>query len=646
MKMNILRATLLVFLCSCFFAKAQGNSVLFTVDNVPVYTSEFKRVYNKNLDLVKDDSQKDIDNYLDLFVKYKLKIAEAKTLQLDKKTSYLREFDNYKNQLSKNYLNDNKVTDRLIEEAYNRLQTEVDANHILVKIDQNASPKDSLLAFKELQKLRTRAISEGFEAVKKDVHNGRTLFAEELGYFTAFKMVYAFENAAYNTKVGEWSAPFRTQFGFHVVFVKDKRDNRGDVTVAHIMLEDKADQQDAESRINEIYKRLKQGEAFEALAKQFSEDKSSSSNGGKLNTFSAGQLSSKVFENQAFGLESVGQVSKPFKSEFGYHIVKLLEKNGVKSFKELAPELKNKIKRDSRSKVINDKRLEGLYKKYNVTTKHPDLQSFIAILNDEFFRSNWTIPEDFIGEALLLEIGNKKITEKDFADFLFKSQRRRQAKTEFETLVEDNYNVFVESNLKAYQEENLENENEEYAQVLTEYRDGLLLFDLMETEIWNAAKQDSIGLEGYYDLNKDNYFYEVRVDAIVASSAKKSVIKTVAKLLKNNKTSEVIKTQLNSDSKINVSFITDTLDSNHQSLPKELELKTGVSKIFKHNDAFSVVKIKAVIPKTLKTFKEAKGNVISDFQEQKEKDWLLGLEKKYKVIINQDALNQVKEELK
>ena len=646
MKMNVLRTTLIAFIVSCFFANAQEKTVLFTVNEVPVYTNEFKRVYNKNLDLVKDDSQKNIDNYLDLFVKYKLKIAEAKTLGLDKKPSYLREFGNYKDQLAKNYLNDNKVTDQLIEEAYNRLQTEVDANHILVKLEENASPKDSLLAFQEIQKLRLRAINEGFDVVKKDIHNGHNLFAEELGYFTAFKMVYSFENAAYNTPVGEWSAPFRTQFGYHVVLVKDKRKNRGDVTVAHIMLLDKEDSKDNESRINEIYKRIKQGEDFGALAKQFSEDKSSSSNGGQLNTFSAGQLSSKTFENEAFALEDVKDVSKPFKSEFGYHIVKLIEKHGVKSFSELAPELKNKIKRDSRSKVINDKRLEGLYNKYNVSKITPDLKPIVSILDDTYFTSSWKIPASFKGEVQLFKIGNTVFSQHDFAKFLLKSQRKRQAKVALEKLVADNYNLYIESSLKIYQEENLENENEDYAQILMEYRDGLLLFDLMETEIWNAAKQDSVGLQQYFKLHQDNYFYDVRVDAIVASSAKKSSIKKVAKLLSTNVSPDVIKTQLNTESKINVSFIEDTLDVNHQALPKDLKLETGVSDVFTHNDAYSVVSIKSVIPKTAKSFEEAKGHVIADFQEEKEKDWMSGLAQKYNVVINQEALKQVKEQLK
>ncbi|AXO81663.1 peptidylprolyl isomerase [Olleya aquimaris] len=646
MKLNMLRLTLFVFFVSNFMVKAQNKSVLFTVNDVPVYASDFKRVYNKNLDLVKDDSQKDIDNYLDLFIKYKLKIAEARALELDKKTSYIREFGNYKNQLAKNYLNDNKVTDQLVEEAYQRLLTEIDANHILVRIEENASPQDSLSAYQEIQKLRGRVINEGFEAIKQDVHNGRTIFAEQLGYFTAFKMVYPFETAAYNTAVGQWSQPFRTQFGFHVVFVKDKRKNRGDRTVAHIMLTGKDGQQTAQQRIDEIYKRIQQGEAFGALAKQFSEDKSSSSKGGQLNTFSSGQLSSKAFEEVAFGLKNINDVSKPFKSEFGYHIIKLIDKKGIKSFEELEPELKNKIKRDSRSKVINDKRIEALYAKYNVSRTLPNLQPITSILNDNYFKSTWTIPDHFKNETVLVSFKDKPLTYMGFAKFLAKSQRQRQSKIDLNQLVKNNYKVFLESHLKAYQEENLENENEEYAHILGEYRDGLLLFDLMETQIWNVSKQDSVGLQSFYNAHKDNYFHDVRLDAIVASSAEKSMIKKTAKLLSKNTTVDQIKGQLNSDSKINVSFITDTLNVNHQALPKGLDIKTGVSKIFKHNDAYSVVKIIRVLPKTAKTFEESKGNVIADYQAKIEKEWLEKLAKKYTVKINQDTLKQVKDELK
>lgn len=640
-------SALTVIIFSAFFSlNAQEKQVLFTVEDTPVYASEFERVYKKNLELVKDESQKDIDNYLDLFIKYKLKVADAKALGLDQKPSYLRELEGYKKQLSANFLSNNEVTETLVKEAYERLKHEINARHILVKIDKNAPEDQQKLAKEEIKKLRNRVIEEGFEAVKKDIHNGRTLFAEELGYFTAFRMVYNFETAAYNTTVGEWSLPFQTQFGYHIVQVKDKRENRGEITVAHIMLSDKeTNTESAEERINDIYKRIKQGENFEALAKQFSEDKSSSNKGGRLNTFSSGQLSSEIFEDKAFALEEIGEITAPFKSEFGYHIIKLIDKKGLSSFKEMEDKLKSKVKNDSRSVVINNSRFKKLKEKYKVKDNPEALAYFTSILNEDYYQRSWNTPENFEGSKLLFTINDQKVTYKDFADFLYNTQRRRQARQPFDKLVASNYKDFLESKLTQYQEDYLEFENEEYAQILNEYRDGLLLFDLMESKVWNAAREDSTGLENYYKQHKNKYFFDTRADAIIGSSASKKAIKKVAKMLKKNKSIEAIKKQINSDKAIKVSFIKDTVTTSHQALPKDFSMQKGVSKIFKHNDAYSVVKINAVLPKTQKTFEEAKGKVISDFQEYKEQLWLDELSKKYKVNVNQDVLKQVKKDL-
>jgi len=266
--------------CSALMVKGQSNTedILFTLDGAPVYASEFTRVYKKNLDLVQDETQKDVDEYLKLFTNYKLKLAEARHLELHEKSTYKRELSSYKKQLSKNYMTDSKVTDALVNEAYNRMVYEVDANHILVKIDAQANPQDSLVAYNKISALRERALQEGFEKVRAEVHNGQTVFGEKLGYFGGFKMVYKFENAAFNTPVGKISQPFRTRFGFHIVNVLDKRKSRGERTVAHIMvIENKTDSlaEKPEVRIQDIYKKLNQGEAFEALAKQFSDDKNS-----------------------------------------------------------------------------------------------------------------------------------------------------------------------------------------------------------------------------------------------------------------------------------------------------------------------------------------------------------------------------------
>ena len=239
--MTLRYVTLLVAVLLFSKVQSQSNSkdVLFTIDDEPVYASEFIRVYNKNLDLVQDESQKNIDEYLTLFTNYKLKLKEAESLGLQNKTSYKRELDSYKKQLAQNFVTDTTITESLVKEAYDRILNEVKVSHILVRLPENASPQDTLVAYNNIMKLRDRAINEGFDKVRKEVHNGQTIFGEDLGYFSAFRMVYPFESAAYNTKVGEISKPFRTRFGYHILKVYDKRKSRGEVTVAHIMVANK-----------------------------------------------------------------------------------------------------------------------------------------------------------------------------------------------------------------------------------------------------------------------------------------------------------------------------------------------------------------------------------------------------------------------
>lgn len=635
----------------CFFASNAQNpndEVLFTVENDPVYVSEFTRVFNKNIDLVKDESQKDVDEYLKLFINYKLKLKEAEALGLDKKPSYLNELSSYKSQLASNYLTDSKVTDELIEEAYKRMTTEVDASHILIRLDDNPTPEDTLQAYNKLLKLRDRVMQEGFETVKKDIHNGKTVYAEDLGYFSAFKMVYNFETAAYNTPVGEVSMPFKTRFGYHIVWVKDKRESRGERTVAHIMISNQKKDRPhdkPESRINDIYLKLQQGEDFEALAKQFSEDQSSASKGGMLAPFTGGQLSSVEFENQAFALEHVGDISKPFETEYGWHIIKLYGKKPVASFEDMKGELEEKVKRDSRSQLINESLLNNLKQQYQVSDATPDLSYFESILNDNYFIGKWVLPTDFKAQEPLIKIQEKQIVYEDFGQYLVKNQRRQMPKMSIKTLVVNSYHAFLENELLQYKKERLEVENQDYANIVEEYRDGLLLFDLMETEIWNAAKKDSVGLQTYYNNHKDNYFWNQRVDAVVASSAKKTTIKKVQKLLQNNQTPEQIKAALNSESEIDVIFTSGIMDAQHQSLPADFKFKTGVSDIYKFNEGYIVANVKEVLPKETKSFDEAKGAVISDFQNHKEANWILSLEEKYQVNVNQDVLESVKKQL-
>ena len=648
MKIRYLSFFFTFIFTSISLVQAQTQDVLFTIDDEQVYASDFIRVYNKNLDLVKDESQKDIDGYLKLFINYKLKLKEAKRLELDKKTSYLREFESYKKQLAANYLTDNKVTDALIKEAHNRLKTEVNASHVLVRIEPSASPKDTLIAYNQILKLRDRVLNEGYKAVQKEVHNGKTIFAEDLGYFSAFKMVYPFENAAFNTNVGEVSQPFRTRFGYHVVNVFNKREARGEVSVAHIMIKtDKKDVKESETKINEIYKRIQQGEAFDALAKQLSEDKSTSSKGGMLNPFSSGEISASEFEEVAFGLENIDDVSKPFKTQFGWHIVKLKAKKGIASFEEMKQQLETKIKRDSRSKVINDSRIKGLKERYTITENTTDLNYFKEIVSQDYFNNSWSLPLKFEAEKTFFKIQERILTYNDFGEFLIKNQRNYYNKiTEIANVVDSAYESFLENELQKYQEDNLIIENIDYAQIVGEYRDGLLLFDLMETEIWNVAKNDSVALENYYSTHESSYFFPERINAVVASSVKKNIVKKIAKLMEKDVDIEGMKNLVNTKGQVNVSFSSGEMDKKHQALPEDFSFKIGVSKIYKHNDAFLVANVSKVLPKRPKTFEEAKGLVTSDYQIFKEENWLKELQDKYLVKVNPEVLKSIKQTLK
>ncbi|MBQ0768766.1 MAG: peptidylprolyl isomerase [Bizionia sp.] len=635
----------LCFICLCLgFAftgfSQENDKVLFTVGDTPAYASEFVRVYNKNLNLVQDESQKNIDEYLKLFIQYKLKLAEARKLKLHEEADYIKELDGYKKQLAKNYIFDTEVTEELVNEAYYRLNNEVEARHVLIMLDASATPQDTLAAYTKLLKIRDDIKTTGFNAVKEEVHNGKTVFAEDLGYFTALKMVYDFENVAYNTPVGEVSMPFKTRFGYHVVNVLDKRKTKGEITVGHIMIKND------ESKVNDIYKRIQQGEAFESLAKQFSEDPSSSESGGKLKPFSSGALSSPEFEEAAFNLKAIGEISAPVKSEYGWHIIKLYEKKGTAPLKDLKNELINKIKRDSRAQLINTSRLESLKARYTINEEMVNLSYFESLITPEYQKRKWDLPSDFKAEDAFLRIEDRQFTNSDFGTFLVGYQYRNLAVKERSNLVEQAYKTFLELELFKFQEDNLSNENREYANIIEEYRDGILLFNLMQTEIWNAAKNDSIGLKNYYNTHKKNYVTHKTVDAIVASSAEKRTIKNVAKLLKKDTPVATIKKELNSENTIAVSFTTGTLESNHQSLPKQLKLTEGVSKVYKHNDAFVVVKINNIFEAKEKSFENSKGQVISDYQAQKEKEWLENLANTYTIKVNDDVLKEVKTTLK
>lgn len=638
------------------FAFAQSpKKVLFTVDENPYYTDEFVRVYNKNLDLVKDDSQKDLDHYLELFVGYKLKINKANKLGLQNNSKYQNELKSYRNQLSKNYLTDSKVTKELLEEGYARSLKEINASHLLLTIDENAKPEDTLAVYKQILDLKKRADNgEDFGDLAQKYSQDPSAKENKgnLGYFSAFRMVYPFETAAYNTKAGEVSKPVRTRFGYHLIKVNDIRNNRGDVTVAHIMLMNPAEGNAEETEknkttINEIYSKIQQGEEFEELAKQFSQDKSSSSKGGVLNRFGSGQLSSEEFETIAFSLQKPNEISMPFQTQFGWHIMKLIEKHPVKTFEESKSDMENKISRDERSRKITESLNEKLRAKYTVKRNEVMYAKIKKALNDKYYESAWELPtdtKDFKGEFIVY--GQSKVPGTMFLNYLSSQQKNPNQPKPISNLVDFHYSNFVDSQLNQYYNENLENEFPEFAAVMEEYRDGLLLFDLMEKEIWEKSKTDTTGLEAFYEANKGRYLWKKRFDVHIISSTKADFAKKAHKLIKQGKNSDDVKATLNTKGVINVMATSGVFEEGNEALPKNIPLKKGLSEVIKEGNYYYVILVNEIKEAGPKLLEECKGRVVNDYQQYLEENWVANLRQEFKVSVNKDVFEEVKMQIK
>jgi len=455
-------------------------------------------------------------------------------------------------------------------------------------------------------------------------------------------MVYNFESAAYATEVGAVSQPFRTRFGFHVVKILEKRKSRGQVSVAHIMIANT--QKDstlvAKDRIQELHRLLLQGDDFGELAKQFSDDKSSSNRGGELSPFKSGQINSEIFETTAFELNPSNPISKPIQTQFGWHILKYINKIPVKSFEELQPELESQVGKDSRSQLVKAKMLERLLVEYQVENPNSKLMNVESNLTYITSEKAWEFSKDFDNNLPFLTIKNQSYTYQDFLNFINANQKTNKKEWTTAVVVKKQYASFLEQSVIQYKKDNLESENEEFAHILNEYREGLLLFELMQDKIWEGAKNDSIGLQEFYNLNKQNYIWPDRIEGSVARSSDKTYIKKVRKYWAKNQSNKMIDEALNKEQQ-NVIFSNGELELGHPALPKSFPFKTGVSEVIEENSNFYVINITALKPTALKTFEEAKGQLLADYQITLESDWINELRAKFKVDINQDVLAKV-----
>jgi peptidyl-prolyl cis-trans isomerase SurA len=508
------------------------DPTIMSVNKKPVTASEFSYVYGKN-NSTSDNaySEASIKDYLKLYTNFKLKVTEAQSLGLDTGQAFLNELNGYKKQLAKPYLTEKNVTNALIKEAYERMKKEINASHILIRVAIDAEPEDSMKAYKKIVELREKAL-KGEDFGKLARQNSDDPSAESnngnLGYFTALQMVYPFETAAYTTPVGQISQPVRTRFGYHIVKVNNIREAQGEVKVGHIMMRyvagmDKEDSIAAKSKIDEIYTKLKNGGDWDVLCKEFSEDVASAPKGGELPWFSTNKMIAS-FEEAAFKLKKNGDISEPVFTPYGWHIIRLLDKKSVGTFQELESSLKSKVSKDSRADLNKIALVNRLKKENNFKENAKSMKKAYTKVDTNLVNGKWAYKATDKDLGLeMFSLAGKKYTMKDFFDFVVSNQRSKKGYSP-NNLLNLAYKQYVENTVLEYEESILETKYPDFKYLLNEYKEGIMLFQLMDEKVWSKAVQDTAGLKQFFNNNKEKYKWDTRADAIIFSAANKDIL--------------------------------------------------------------------------------------------------------------------------
>lgn len=638
----------------------ETDPALFTVAEETIPKSEFIYVYEKHNS--QDDNQyskQSVEEYLDLYINFKLKVKEAEALGMDTLASTQSQLVQYRQQLAQSYLYDRDISEKLLQEAYDRMTKEVSASHILIMLGEDASPADTLRTYNKIMDIRGKITSgqNSFEQMAQAYSEDPSVKENNgnLGYITAFQTVYPFESAAYKTKVGVISKPVRTKFGYHIVKVNDLRKARGKVLTAHILVktsdkDSKVQQQAASEKIDQIYEQLKNGAPFDELARRESADRASARKGGELPWFGTGKMLPE-FEEVAFKLEKVGDYSAPFKTRIGWHIVQLMDKKAIEPFEKMKSEIKKKIERDSRAQVSKSTFIEKLKKEYRFEEYSAALSAFRSRIDSSLLKGKWKAAKAYgldrpTIKFLIMEGGTPEsiiYTQQDLALFVEKNQLKGRTKTIDGTFLRL-YNLFVEEKLLEIEESRLELKHPEFARLMKEFRDGTLLFELTEKKVWNRAIEDTVGLQNYYDTHKDNYMWDKRVDASVITCASAAMAAQVRKMLrKKGVDKEKVLEKFNEEGKTpQVTIENGLYERGQNNLIDQAGWELGVSKNFIGDDGkVTFVQINEVLPPMSKKLSESRGYVVADYQAQLEKEWIKELRAKYPIVIKDEVLKTI-----
>ncbi len=641
-----------IFSLSLFAQKE--DPVLFKVDGKPVHVSEFNYIYSKTNGANADFSRKSLEEYLELYKRFKLKVHRAREMQLDTIESLRQELDGYRKQLADSYLIDKEVTDKLIAEVYDRTKKDVDISHIIINCSETASPEDTLKAYNKITEARAKLVKgEDFSKVAMEYSDDKSKEKNmgHVGFITAMlpNGFYDLETAAYTLKTGEISKPIRTRFGYHLIRSNGVREARGEMEVSHILVrvKDDADSDKAKMKIDSLYKLLKAGANFEDMARTNSDDNLSADKSGYIGFFGINRFE-RAFEDAAFALKNDNDYSEPFRTSIGWHVVKRISHKGIDPFNIAKPGLQNKVKNDARFELARKAMIERIKSGNNFTVHEKVLDEFIASLDTSFLTFRWK-PSEKPSEKTIFSLGKDgKTSLGQFEDYLGRASRKRirmAGNTSTDEAVRALFDDFVEEECLRYEERHLEEKYPDFKALMREYEEGIMLFEATKIEVWDRASQDSVGLADFFKTIEGKYKWKQRAQVSMYSlkPEAKDKIDAVREFAKNNPPNKVL-TQFTEGETAILTVREETFEEGRNEVLDKMKWMAGelsTTEEGRKDQGLSFMKIEKIIPPGDKSLDDARGYVVADYQDFLEKKWIAELSKKYKVEINQKVFDSL-----
>ena len=650
-----------------FFAQAQSKTdkeVLMTIGDQSITVKDFTDVYYKNN--LKSDviEKKSVDDYLELFTTFRMKVMEAERLQLDTSAKFKKELAGYRKQLAKPFMSSDDITDELIEEAYQRKLKDIRASHILIRCDKNALPSDTLKAYNKAMDIRKKALAKGadFGALADqysddpsakgmkatDQNPARPGNHGDLGYFTVFDMVYPFETGAYNTKEGEISMPVRSDFGYHLIKVVSITDALGSIQAAHIFLQlpfdaPAEDVAATKQKADNIYKELmaQNGKNWNEMVKQYTDDKGTIARNGALSSFTVSRIVPEFIE--VCKSLKVDEIAKPVRTNYGFHIIKLLSTSGVSSFEKESKGLSERIEKDMRSKKSEELVLRQVKSEYKFKQNDKNLEAFLATIDSSILRNAYEPAANVDMNATLFSLENNPTKVSDFVTYI-KANMTTQKYVTPATYAYQLYESFSNETAMNYADSHLEDKYPEFKALVQEYKDGILLFDLMDREVWNKAVKDTVGLAEFHKRNASKYMWGDRAYATVITVTRPESLPKVKALLDKGVELDSLRSAIQRDS-IGYAFVRKGFyQRGDNQYVDQTEWKVGVRNEIPStvDQSTTIVCIREVRKPEQKTLKESRGLVTSDYQVELEQNWVKSLKEKYPVKINESVLEKVR----